>query len=256
MRINQKGLDVSPLVGTRRYIAAQATSASHENNGNGNGNRNGNHYPAIRPTVTISRETGAGAVTIAGLVAELLSGLDPAATPWSVFDRNLVEQALKENELPETLKGFMPEDVTPELQSAFEELLGLHPPTWSLFQAVSKTILRLAQAGNVVLVGRGANLITAPLSHVLHVRLIAPVEKRVKTAAQTYGLGLAEASTFVRKTDRARARYVAGYFEKRIDDPLQYHLTINTGFVSFETAARLIADAVESSVLSANAAST
>ena len=143
----------------------------------------------------------------------------------------------------------MPEDATPQLQSSFEELLGLHPSSWSLFQTVTETITHLAQAGNVVLVGRGANLITASLEHVLHVRLIAPVEKRIETVAKLYSLNLSDAATFLRKTDLARARYVSRYFQKKIDDPLQYHLTINTGLISYEAAARLIADALQALVL-------
>jgi cytidylate kinase len=203
----------------------------------------------VRPAVTISRETGAGAVTIAGLIAELLSGQDPSASPWNVFDRNLVEEALKEHQMPERLQRFMPEGATPELRSSFEELLGLHPSSWSLFQTVRETITHLAEAGNVVLVGRGANLVTASLKHVLHVRLIAPVEKRVETVAKLYNLIPANAATFLRKTDQARARYVTRYFQQRIDDPHQYHLTINTGLVSYEAAARLIVDALQALVL-------
>jgi cytidylate kinase len=165
-----------------------------------------------------------------------------------------VERALLEHQLPGNLKRFMPEDVTPELQSSLEVLMGLHPSSWSLFQTVSETILRLAKEGNVVLVGRGANLVTAHLNDVLHVRLIAPLEKRIETVAELYQLNHSEAAAFLRKNDRARARYVERYFQKRIDDPKQYHLTINTGLIGYEAAARMIVDAVQASVPAAFAA--
>ncbi len=48
---------------------------------------------------------------------------------------------------------------------------------------------------------------------------------------------------FVRKKDKARRRYVKRYFNVAVDDPLQYHMVINTGKVGFEEAAHLIAKA-------------
>ena len=51
--------------------------------------------PAPR-AVTISRETGAGAITIGELVARTLQerGIGDPRRPWAVFDRNLVKQVL------------------------------------------------------------------------------------------------------------------------------------------------------------------
>jgi cytidylate kinase len=48
----------------------------------------------------------------------------------------------------------------------------------------------------------------------------------------------------VRRVDLARRRYVKKYYGADIDDPLLYHLVINTDQVSHVEAARLIADAV------------
>ena len=48
----------------------------------------------------------------------------------------------------------------------------------------------------------------------------------------------------IRREDRGRKRYLRKYFRKDIDDPLLYHLVINTDFVSYQEAARLIGDAV------------
>jgi len=37
---------------------------------------------------------------------------------------------------------------------------------------IAETILHLAEQGNVILIGRGANLVTRELQHVFHVRLV------------------------------------------------------------------------------------
>jgi hypothetical protein len=54
-----------------------------------------------KPAITISRQTGAGAVTVAHLVAEQLDidcqGEPPC--PWAVFDRNLASKILEDHNL-------------------------------------------------------------------------------------------------------------------------------------------------------------
>ncbi|MBP7976936.1 MAG: cytidylate kinase family protein, partial [Verrucomicrobia bacterium] len=44
--------------------------------------------------------------------------------------------------------------------------------------------------------------------------------------------------------DRGRKRYLRKYFDADPDDPLLYHLIINTDDVPYEEAARIIGEAV------------
>ena len=63
------------------------------------------------PTVTISRQTGAGAHTITAKLAAYLQANGPKdKVPWTVFDRELVGKVLEEHNLPKELARFMPED--------------------------------------------------------------------------------------------------------------------------------------------------
>ena len=59
-----------------------------------------------------------------------------------------------------------------------------------------------------------------------------------------YQMKPAIAAQMVHDLDEARRRYVRQYFSADIDDPLQYHLTINTGTTGFQKAARIIANPV------------
>ena len=196
--------------------------------------------------VTISREALAGASDIAQLVAQRLNEKASAEDcPWTVFDRNLVERVLEDHELPKAIDRFMSEDASVfSPGSAVEELLGLHPSDWTLVQHTTETILRLAHLGNVILIGRGANVITSHSRKAFHVRLVAPMRFRVQRAAEIYKLTTAEAEACVHERDAARRRYVKHNFHVAIDDPLQYHAVLNSGLISFEHVARLIADAV------------
>ena len=196
--------------------------------------------------VTISRQAGCGALVVAEKLAALLQKTAaPGAPPWTVFDRNLMDKVLEDHHLPARLSQYLPEDRITELQDIMDELVGLRPPSHTIARQTSETILRLAELGNVILIGRGANIITARLPDVFHVRLVAPLEKRVEHAHKFYDMSISAARDFCRRTDLGRKRYLKKYFGADVTDPLQYHLTVNTGLVSYDEAARLIADGMQ-----------
>ena len=198
-----------------------------------------------RTAVTISRQAGCGALVVAEkLAARLQTHAPRGAPPWTVFDRNLIEKVLEDHHLPARLAKYLPEDRTTALQDITDELFGLHPPSWTIVRQTAETMLRLAELGSVILIGRGANVVTAKLSNVFHVRLVAPLEKRIEHAHEFYEMSRKAARQFCLSQDLGRKRYLKKYFNAEVDDPLLYHLTINTGLVPYEQAARMIADAV------------
>ena len=198
-----------------------------------------------RRAITISRQAGSGAHPVAERLATLLQAHTANdACPWTVFDRNLVDRVLQEHHLPERVAKFMPEDRTSGIADTMEELFGLHPPSWLLVRKVAETILRLADLGNVILIGRGAAVVTASLSHVFHVRLVSALENRLQRIQDMHHLSKDAALHFIQKEDRGRERYLKKYFKTDVDDPLLYHLVINTDRIAYDRAARIIADAV------------
>jgi len=198
-----------------------------------------------RPVVTISRQSGCGAHGVAEQLARYLQSHSPELIPpWTVFDRNLVEAVLADHHLPGHLARFMPEDRVSAIDDAMRQIFGQYPPAEALAGRTSETILRLAELGNVILLGRGATVLTAGLSHAIHVRIVAPLERRIANMEQFENLPRKAAADRIRQEDQGRQRYVRRHFNRDIDDPLLYHLTVNTGLVSLENAARLIGDFV------------
>jgi cytidylate kinase len=198
---------------------------------------------AVKCAITISRQSGCGAHVVAEKLAVYLGARVPAGgRPWTVFDRNLVEAVLADHHMPERYARFMPEDRVSEVQDMIDELFGLHPDSWTLVQRISATIVRLAKVGNAIILGRGANLITADLPHMLHVRMVASLERRVESFQVFEQLSRKEALERIQREDLGRERYLKKHFEKNIDDPLLYHLVVNTDLVSLDDAARLIGD--------------
>ena len=198
---------------------------------------------AARRAVTISRQMGSGAHTIAEGLAHYLQDRGDGSQ-WAVFDRNLVERVLEDHHLPKRLAAFMPEDRIRGMQDTLDELFGLHPPSWELVRQTAETILRLAEMGNVIVIGRGANIITAKLDHVFHVRLVGSLEQRRQRVQEAEHVSAKEALAKIRKADAGRKRYLRRYFRRDINDSMLYHLTINTDLVPCEQAVVLIGDAV------------
>jgi cytidylate kinase len=207
--------------------------------------------PSPRPwrAVTISRQTGCGAHLVAEQLAKFLVAHSAEGAPgWEVFDRNLVEKVLADHHLPGRLASFMPEDRISEVADTMEELFGLHPPTWILTRKTAETILHLAELGNTILIGRGASVITRNLPDVFHVRLVAALEQRVATIQQLRQLGPKDARVVTRQEDRGRRAYLAKYLGRDIDDPLLYHLVINTSLIRPEDAAAIIGHAMRTTL--------
>jgi hypothetical protein len=176
-------------------------------------------------------------------MAELLQSAEPkGSVPWTVFDRHLVEKALEDHNWPKTLAKFMPEDRRSLIQDVMEELVGLRPPSWVMVPQIAQTVLHLADAGHVILVGRGANFITARMPDVFHVRLIASLPGRIERMRKLNHLTKAEAAALLKKEDRARGRYVKTHFHVSVDNDLLYHLVVNTDRIPCMDTARLIAD--------------
>jgi cytidylate kinase len=197
------------------------------------------------PAVTISRETGAGGLSVAERLAQrLVVYQKPGDCPWTVFHKNLVAKVLEDHHLPKRLAQFMPEDRVSFIADTLEELLGLHPSSWNLIRETAETILQLAELGHVILVGRGANVITKDLPHVCHVRLVGSLERRCQRIEALHKITAEAACQFIRKEDSARRGYVRKHFDRDIEDPLLYHLVINTDWVSLDEAADLIARVV------------
>ncbi len=202
------------------------------------------HQP-LRLTVAISAQTGSGALEIADQLAEYLT--TRARThqlPWRVLGKTLMAEVLKDHHLPPRLAKFLPEDANNTVNEVLDELLGLHPPSSVIAQQSIETVLNLARAGNIILVGWGVNAITHKLPNVFHVRVVGSMDRRVARIRAREHLTQKEALAFLQRSDRARARYVKKHFQRQVSDLMLYDLIVNTDRISDAEAVRIIADAV------------
>jgi cytidylate kinase len=199
----------------------------------------------VGPCITVSRQSGSGSGIIDEMLKEVLQqNQSEEYGEWAIFDKNIIEKILEDHQLPERLGKLFREEKKSSITYMMNELLGLQPSTYTLLHKTTQTILQLAQMGNVIIVGRAATVITAKLSNAFHIRLVAPLEDRIKRIMDYYHLGRKEAIEKIRNDDISRMEYMRDNFHKDIEDPLLYHMVVNTHLVKYEGAAKVIASAV------------
>jgi hypothetical protein len=198
-----------------------------------------------RPFVTISRESGAYGTTVADILAEHLRNHERRReASWAVFDKELIQEVMEEHKFPTRFASYFVESPTPLIEDILSEVFGFHPPQEILVRSMSETILHLAMLGYVILVGRGANIITRKLPNGIHVRLVGSFEKRVAHMKEYLNLPEKQARDYVLKEDHDRQAYIKQYFRKDISNVSLYDLIINTDTVPFRDAVKIIADMI------------
>ncbi len=101
-------------------------------------------------------------------------------------------------------------------------------PMVGYVRVVEQIIRDLADQGNVMIVGRGGQMILRGRDDTLHVHIIAPFDQRVETVMQRESVGRREARARVAASDRARSEYVRRFYQAHWSDPTLYDLVINT----------------------------
>jgi hypothetical protein len=202
--------------------------------------------PSVRgatPFVTISRQAGAGGRSFVRALVARLNERDPGDLPWTAWDNELVERVAAEHHLPVSRVAAL-EDASPSwLEDALGGLAVAAAPADkpTVFRRVAATIRALAELGRVVIVGRGSAFVTGDLPGGTHVRLVAPLERRVERATRSMGCSPEMAAEWVRDTDAARAAFYRRHFPGRTLAPEGFAATFNT-------AAALAGQLVESAL--------
>ena len=181
--------------------------------------------------ITIEREFGSGAAEIAASLAAHLR--------WKLWDQALTQEIA-------SVAHVDPSDVMccderrdsrfHRLAKAFwrgsyqrsMELNTASPFDTDRFVAISQQVLnKAADAGNCVIVGRGAPYFLRERPDVFHVFLYAPRAEKIRRLRQL-GKSNEEAEELVDTVDRDRIEFVRHYFNADWPTRCLYHMMINT----------------------------
>lgn len=114
------------------------------------------------------------------------------------------------------------------------------------FMEVTRGVIQdLARSGNVVINGRGSNIILRDEPGVLHVGLWAHLEKRVATLMTRHHIHENEARRLATRMERARQAYFRKFFNVDPNHPSHYDLMLNMDKFDFTSAANIIVQAAQ-----------
>jgi cytidylate kinase len=214
--------------------------------------------------ITISRQFGSGGDAIAERICEI--------TGYRRFDKHVITKTAVESGLSNEEVIDYSED-NYKTQNFLDRLLGRTRPVaqvrvWTenpdgvrkvedkpISEENALSLVRLAvetayKEGNIVIIGRGGQVILKDRPGVLHVRIEAPLEvrlQRVRSEPQligrTYGISYQDrraAQDLTEANDAVSADYLKRFYNVDWADLDLYHLIINTDKLNIEQAARLI----------------
>lgn len=200
------------------------------------------------PVVTISRQFGAGGSSVAELVAAELHA--------EIVDKKLVEQVASRLQLKPSeveAESERPRTVLERVVRSFSTLEPGIGAAWTppypdpfydaraeIINLTEQTIKEAAASGNVVIVGRAAGYVLRDNPGVFRVFLRAPETIRVQNLMKRFGFTEAEARRKAHETDTNRAAYTKQLYGHDWCDPDEYDLIVNTGRISYATAAEII----------------
>jgi CMP/dCMP kinase len=120
------------------------------------------------------------------------------------------------------------------------------------FELVHKAILYARRLGNLIILGRGGQVILKDQPGVIHLRIEAPLEERIQriklqfkdsTSAAHADIEMRrKAQELILEKDAASRDYLKHFYNVDWESPLLYHLVLNTGLLSIPQAVKVIVE--------------
>ena len=180
------------------------------------------------PVMTISSEPGSGGRIIAQGLAERLN--------IDLFDRGIVREIAESAHISGAVIETMEKDRLSGVKDFIASLVNdryLWPGVY--LDHLMKVVAAIASHGNAIIVGRGANFLIPPEDR-LSIRVIAPLETRVKNVAKEFGVTREEAKRRVINRENRRSAFIRQSFNADVADPRNYDLIINTQKLNIDAA--------------------
>ena len=181
------------------------------------------------PIITISRGTLSGGRKTAECLADALG--------YPCLGREILQEAARK-------VGVPVEDLTGKLEAPPSLFARLTQTRKIYLLAVQTALAERCTTGKLIYHGLAGQFLLKDLPGVLAVRLVAPLEMRVRTLTSAHhGMTGKAAEDFIRYVDEDRRRWVKMMYAADVEDTSLYDLTVNLESISLETACVIIAEA-------------
>jgi cytidylate kinase len=195
----------------------------------------------LKPTITISREFGCEAYPVTERLKELMERKTGEA--WTVMDKALLDEVEKNHALSADILRSLG-----ERNLWIDDFLATMSNRWQsdreYYRHLSRHIVSLATQGNVIIVGRGASMITQRMKNCHHFRIYGSMEFKTQSIARRAHLSIQDAELLVEKKQKLRDKFIRDFLDEDAHDLRFYHLVFNNDKNSSDRIAQLIADYV------------
>ncbi len=178
------------------------------------------------PVVTISRQYGCGSNKI---VLKLLNKINSfndakkikaANVQWMYINKEIIDESARELRLsPKRLEQRVMThgtSVVDDIFSGFSHHYSLTDK--DIIKKVKEIIETYAKIGHTIVVGRGGSAIANKIRNSLHVRLMAPLDWRIKKISEQRGISKNEAEELIGNFDRQRVLWTENLSGKPYSD--------------------------------------
>lgn len=203
----------------------------------------------MNATVTISREYGAAALSVAHALAE--------RTGFRLVGDQLAAVAARRLQMSEELVAEHLESPPPLGERILSGLLGGlpelgtgAPPTAldlgrSVRSEIEIVVRQVADEGNAIIVGWIANMVLGARRDVVRVFLHAPIDWRIARIMESFDLDAVSARREIERVDADRRAFAKSEYRIAYGDPHQYDLVLDTARFGIDGTAAVIAQAVD-----------
>ncbi|MGD8521888.1 MAG: cytidylate kinase-like family protein [Desulfobacterales bacterium] len=200
--------------------------------------------------VTISRQFGAGGITLGKMIADELG--------YMFADQDIVERVAKEanvsphwvetveKEAGGKLSRFITKMVSKPLVDRILKDERGYIDEETYLDYIVLIIAQIADEGDVVILGRGSQYILNDHPDAFHILLINDFENRVKFMMENYDLSNAKAAQVVSREDKRRMSLYRKLGKADYDSSSLYHLVLNMARMDLQQALKLVCNLVES----------
>jgi cytidylate kinase len=106
--------------------------------------------------------------------------------------------------------------------------------------ATEQVLLRQAETGEGVILGRGSVIVLREHPGALRVRLDGPPERRIQQAMRLRGIDEATAERAMRHNDRTHAAYIKHFYDAELNDTSLFHLVLDSTSIAIDACVELI----------------
>jgi cytidylate kinase len=195
--------------------------------------------------VAISREHGAGGEQVGALVAERLGFryVDDEIVAQAAARGNINHAEVADAEKRRSLALRLIEQIGRASTPAYAAPLAANTVAREQYQdLIREVVIETAAQGSAVIVAHAASIALADRDDVLRVLVVAPPKVRAERIAAEGDVELGQASKIVKDSDADRRSYFKRFYDVT-EQPTHYDVVVNTGGLSLERAADVVARA-------------